>query len=215
MFPAGITPDPGQGTALDWFTLLQKDWFLGVRGLGLLNIIGSVLMVLVFVALYTAISQAATHRPANRVYAALAVIFLGIGATIYIANNPAFAMLHLSDQYMTAASEAEKILRVTSAQTLLARAEDFTPGSFPGFFFNEAAGILMVVVMLRSGLFSKLTGWSGMLGFLCLLVFTSWSTFVPVFYDAAMMLAMVGGLLIAVWQILVARRLFQLVRSNS
>ena len=213
--PAGITPDPGKGTAIDWFTLLQKDWFLGVRGLGLFNMIGSVLMVLVFIALYTAISQAATRRQANRVYAALAVIFLGIGATIYIANNPALPMLQLSSQYTSAATEAERIQLSGSGQALLARAEDFTPGAFPGFFFNEAAGILMGLVMLRSGLFGKLTGWVGLLGFTCLLIFTIWATFVPVFYDAAMTAAIVGGLLSMAWYILVARRFFQLGRSNS
>jgi uncharacterized membrane protein len=64
--------------------------------------------------------------------------------------------------------------------------------------------------MLRSKLFSKLTVWSGMLGFICLMVFTIWSTFVLVFYAAAMMVVMVGGLLSLVWFILVARRLFKL-----
>jgi hypothetical protein len=210
--PVGLTPDPGKGTAVDWFTLLQKDWFLGVRGLGFFNIIGSILMAPVFVVLYTAIRQGAVHRQPSRIYAALAVILLGIGATLYIVNNPAFPMLRLSDQYTAAASEADKASLAAAGQAILAQSEDFTPGSFPGFLFNEVAGILMAAAMLRSGLFSKLTVWSGMLGFTCLLIFTIWATFVPVFYDAAMMIAVVGGLLNMTWFILVACRLFRLGR---
>jgi len=213
--PAATTPDPGKGTAIDWCVLLQKDWFLGVRGLGLINIVGSVLLFLVFVALYTAISEVAPHPPANKVYAALAVILLGVGSTIYIANNPALPMLELSHQYSSAVTEVDRNLLVISGQALLVRGEDFTPGAFPGFFFNEAAGILMGWVMLRCGLFSKLTVWSGVLAFTCLLIFTIWSTFVPVFYAAAMMIAMAGGLLSMVWNILVARQLFKLGRGSS
>jgi len=213
--PSAITPDPGKGTAVDWFTFLQRNWFLGVRGLGLFNVIGSVLLVLVFVVLYAAISQGANDRQSNKVHAALAVILLGIGTTIYIANNPALPMLQLSSHYTSAATEAERSLLAGSGQALLVRGEDFTPGAFPGFVLNEVANLLMVLVMLRSGLFSKLTVWSGILGFSCLLIFTIWSTFVPVFYAAAMMVAMVGGLLSMIWYILVARRFFQLGRSIS
>ena len=210
MFPAGAAPDPGKGSAVEWFTLLQRNWFLGLRGLGILNILNSLLLVLVFSALYTAISQSALPQRGVKAIAALAIIFLVIGSIIYTANNPALPMLHLSNQYTTAANEAERSLLAASGQALLARAEDFTPGAFPGFLFNEAAGILMGIAMFRSRLFTQPTTWSGLGGFTLLLVFIIWSTFIPVYYEAAMIIAQAGGLLMAVWCILVARKLFKL-----
>ncbi len=73
----------------------------------------------------------------------------------------------------------------------------------------------MALVMLRGGVFSRLTAWAGIVGFVFLFVFTVWATFVPVFYGAAMMAALVGGVSSMLWDILVARRLFQLGRGGS
>jgi hypothetical protein len=207
--PAGATPDPGQGSVIDWFRLIQDNWFLGLRGLGLWNIITSVSAVLVFLALYGA------HRRVYQADAALAVLLLCIGATIYITNNTALPMLTLSEKYSLATSEAQKSQLVAAGQVLLAQAEDFTPGSFVGFFITEVAEILMALLMLRSGLFGKSTAWVGLLGFVLLLVFTIWSTFIPVFYAAALLVAALGGLLSMIWFLLVARRLFQLGRSAA
>ena len=47
-FQAGTgVPSPPHGTVsvLDWFALFQNDWFLGLRNLGLLNLIGAALLV--------------------------------------------------------------------------------------------------------------------------------------------------------------------------
>ena len=51
---------------------------------------------------------------------------------------------------------------------------------------------------------------TGILGGLFLTVFTIWSTFIPVYFEAAMIVAMLGGLASIVWYVLTARRLFQL-----
>ena len=205
--PVGATPDPGKGSVIDWFSLLHENWFLGLRGLGLWNIITAASSVLVFLALYGA------HRRFDQAHAALAALLLCIGATIYISNNAALPMLTLSSQYTLATSEAQKAQLVTAGQVLLAQAEDFTPGSFVGFFITEVAEILMALVLLRGRLFGKPTAWVGLVGFIMLMIFTIWSTFVPVSYNAALLVAMLGGLLSLVWFFLVARRLFQLGQS--
>lgn len=202
--PGPATPEPGKGTVIDWFLLLQNSWFMGIRGLGFLNVVNTALAVPLFFALYGA------HRRVNGAYAALAAILLLIGTTIYVANNAALPMLTLGGQYAAATSESERSMLTAAGQALLARSEDFTPGSFMGFFFSEVGQIAMALVMLRSEVFSKLTGWAGILGFSLLFTFTVWATFVPVFYDVAMMIAVVGGLSSMLWNILVARRLFRL-----
>src|SRR5512147_1685959 len=64
--PGGYTTSE---TVIDWFRLFQENWFLGLRNLGLLNIIMTALGIPMFFALYTA------HRKVNQPYAALAMIF--------------------------------------------------------------------------------------------------------------------------------------------
>jgi hypothetical protein len=124
-------------------------------------------------------------------------------------------MLTLSRQFAMAADESQKSLLIATGQALLAQAEDFTPGSFIGFFFSEMGILTMALVMLRSRLFSKVTAWLGLAGFVALFIFTAWATFFPVFYDLAVILGMVGGLFSMAWFILVGSRLFQLGQTAS
>lgn len=205
----GAIPEPSKGGAIAWFTLFQNNWFLGLYGLGLLNIIYNALMVPLFFVLYTALQRE------NQAYAALAALLLFIGVTVYLANNKAFPMLTLSRQFAMATDESQKSLLITTGQAMLAQAEDFTPGSFIGFFFSEMGIITLALVMLRSRLFSKVTAWLGLVGFVTLFIFTAWSTFLQVFYDLAVILGMVGGLFSIAWFILVSRRLFQIGRDVS
>jgi hypothetical protein len=206
--PGGATGS-GTLTVIDWFTLFQDNWFLGLRNLGLFNVMTTALMVPLFLALYAA------HRRVNKAYAALAAILFFIGTAIYIASNQALPILTLSGQYAAATTESQKALLVAAGQVMLAQAEDFTPGAFMGFLFPSVGGIMMAVVMLRGGIFSRLTAWVGILGSGFLLIFTICATFVPASFDAVMILAMAGGLLTMAYYIGVAHRLFQLGQGVS
>jgi hypothetical protein len=207
--PVGATTDPAKGNVLEWFALLQSNWFLGLRGLGLLNILISLLTVPLYLAFYAALRQT------RRVHVTLALIIFCLGASIYIAKNAALPMLSLSYQYANATDEVQKAQLLAAGQATLAQGEDFTLGSLWGFLLNEIAGLIMAATMFRSQIFSRPTAISGMLGFLILLVFTIWATFTPVLNDTALMLAAMGGLLTMVWYILSSRRLFQMARSSK
>ncbi|HEX6305157.1 MAG TPA: hypothetical protein VFZ76_13265 [Anaerolineales bacterium] len=204
--PGGNAP---QETVLDWFRLFQDNWFLGLRNLGLLNIILNTLAILTFFALYAA-HRKDTHRP----YAALAMIisFLGIG--VFYATNRAFPMLDLSNQYAVATSEAQRATLEAAGQSMLSVGQSHTPGTFLGFFLSEVAGIVISIVMLHSGIFSRVSANAGILGFGILLVFEIFSSFISGLNNVAMMLAIIGGLLSMAWYILIATRLFQLGQST-
>lgn len=172
-----------------------------------LNIVNLALTIPIFLALYDA------HRRVNKAYAALATILFFIGTAIYIAQNTAFPLLELSGQYAAATTESEKSLLVAAGKAVLAQGEDLTPGTFMGFFFTEFAGIVMALVMFRSRIFSKLTALVGILAYGLLLIFNICTAFVPAIYDVAVLIfGTGGGLLIMAWNILIARRLFQLGR---
>jgi hypothetical protein len=204
--PSAATPDPGEGSVLDWFNLLQASPFLGLRGLGLWNILTIASSALLFLALYAAHQR--LHPSASLLVAAILVA----GAVIYIANNRALAMLHLSRQYALASGDAFRSQLLAAGRVLLAQAEDFTPGTFLSFFLADLAGLLMALLMLRSGLLGKTAAWLGLCGFTLMLVFTIWASFIPVYYSAALLLSALAGLLITGWYALVARGLFRLAR---
>lgn len=203
-FPAGAEP-PGTMTAVDWFHLFQENWFFGLRNLGLLpNILTLLLLVPLFLALYM------VHQKSDQAFAAFALILSLLGTAIYLANNAAFPMWALSAKYAAAATETQRTLFAAAGEAILARGEDFTPGAFPGFILTEIATVAISVVMLRGRVFSKVTACIGILGCSCLTIFTIWSTFIPVFFEASMLVAILGGLLNMVWYILTARKLLQL-----
>jgi hypothetical protein len=194
-----------QETVLDWFTLFQSNWFMGLRNLGLLNILLNTLGILTYFALY-----AAHREDPNQPYAALATIisFLGIG--IFLATNRAFPMLALSNQYASATTDAQRAVLEAAGQSMLSVGQSHTPGAFLGFFLSEFAGVVISTVMLRSKIFSNVTAFAGIFGFGILLIFEFFSSFVSGLSKVTMTLAMFGGLLSMAWYILIARRLFQL-----
>lgn len=199
----------GTLTAIEMFKLFQDNWLLGLRYLGFINVISLTLGVPLFFALYAA------HRRIFKPYAALALILYLVGAAVYISNNAAIPILVLSTKYAAATAEAQRMLLAAAGEAILARGEDFTPGSFYGLFVTGIMGIVFSFIMLRGRIFSKTTAYTGILGFLLLLIYTTWATFVAVLYDVAMIFGVVGGILVTLWYILVARRLFQLGRGIS
>jgi hypothetical protein len=211
----GITFLPSGGrtpidalTVADWFTLFQDNWFMGLRNLGLMNMIGIALLVPTFLAI------CAAHRRVNPAYAILAAIVNYIGVTIYVANNTAFAMLTLSQQYAAAATDSQRALLLAAGESLLAQGRSHTPGTFLGFFITEIATILICLVMLRGGVFRKATATVGILAYGLFLIFDVLSAFMPAAFEVAMVFAMGGGLLTMAWYILIARELLRLGRGT-
>ena len=196
--------NPAALTAVDWFALYQGNWLWGLRALGLINVISLTVSIVLYAALYAA------HWRVCPTSAALAVILYLVGMAIYISNNAAVPMFVLSEKHAVATTAVQKTILAAAGEAILAKGADFTPGSFIGFFFTEIAALAFASIMLRSKVFSRATAYVGISGFISLGIFTIWSTFIPVFFDAAMILATAGGLLSVAWYILTARRFFQL-----
>jgi hypothetical protein len=204
MFVPGTSVDPGTLSALDWFKQFEASWFIGLRNLGLFNMLTNTAMILIIFAFYIA------HRQKYPSIAALALIFVCMGAAIYIANNTSLPMLALSRQYASASDETQKSLLVASARALLVR-EDLTAGAFAGFLFTEIACIITAILMLKGKIFNRSTAVIGLIGEGSLLIFNFWAAFIPQFYNFVLLVfGAGGGLVTLVWLSLVARRFFQL-----
>ncbi len=191
-------------TVVDWFNLLHDNWFLGLRNLGLLNIVMIALGTPMFFALCM------THRKVNPNYSVLAMIISFVGDAVFYATNRAFSMLDLSVQYATASTTAQRAILEAAGQALLAVGQSHTPGTFLGFCLGEIAGILISFVMLRAGIFSKRTAYAGILGFGMLFVYEICQSFVPGSASFALIFAMIGGILNLVWYGLISHRFFKM-----
>jgi hypothetical protein len=200
----------GSRTAVEWFALFQQSGFKGLYVLGLLNIVYQIAMILVFVGLFAA------HRRTLPLPAGLAMAASFVATAIYVANNAALPMFVLSGKYAAAANDAERAVIAAAGEAVLARGEDFTPGSFVGLFLGGIAAIVMSFVMLRGGVFGAVTAWIGIAAFTCLSIFTIWATFIPAGYAIAFYgFGMTGGLLALAWFAGVALRFFAIARSGT
>lgn len=195
-------------SVIEWFTLFQTNRFAAFSRLGVINILTLSLGIPIYLALTQAFRQ---HRPA---LAGLASALFFIGTAVYLSSNTAFSLFAISQQYATAA-EAQKPLLEAAGRAVLAQGADLTTGTFVGLFITQIAGMLITSGMLRGEVFGKWTGIVGLVGFSLMSVFFILTAFVPAQYDAAMLIAAPGALFMITYQILMARRFFQLGRYVS
>ncbi len=201
--PGGGRVAPENVTVVDWFRLFQDSWFLGLRNLGLINMIAATLLLPTSLALF------GVFRHEREPWALLALILSIIGAAVYLAGNTGFAMLTLSAEYAKATTEAQKMAIEAAGRAMLAIGESHTPGTFVAFLFIEAGGILMSILMLDHEGFGRGAGITGIFGNGLLLGFEFVSDFVPALFDASLLIAGAGGLLSMAWYVLTARGLFR------
>lgn len=199
---AGSAAAPGTLSAEAIFSLFQRTPYRAFQYLGLINVFEQVLMIPIFLVFFA--SHRALFPNASTLVVTLFVVSLGI----YVANNAAMPLWHLSARYVSAGDEARPLLS-SAGEGLLARGEDFTPGSLPGFVLNEAAVLTMLALMLRSRVFGRTTAILGLVGATLLTVYQIAATFAPVVYNSLMPLAMLGGILMLIWYVLMAVKLFR------
>jgi hypothetical protein len=204
--PGGYT---SPSTVLEWFALLQTTPFLGLRNLGLLNIVLTALSIPLIFSLYW------THRKRNPPFALLAVLLSFLGLAVFYATNRAFPMLELSMRYASASHGTERAMLEAAGQALLSVGQSHTPGTFLAFSISELAGILMAIVVLRARLFNPVSALAGLMGYACLFMYEILSSFVPAAHNPILILAMVGGLANLTWYMLAGIRLFQLGNQSE
>ena len=205
-----ITMIPGWGvasvpdTTQAWLTQFQTNTLLAMRNLDLLNLIIVIIQIPMFLALYGA------HRRTRQDYASLALIVVLIGTVVFITNNAALPMLALSRQYADASTDAQRIIIEAASVALLVRGAHGSLGVFTGFFLSSLGTLLMGLAMLKGNVFARSTAWVGLVGITLLMVYVVGSTFMTDPGVAMMAIALPGGVLMMIWNVLVARELFRL-----
>ena len=203
-------PETAPTSALDWFTLLQNDKFIGLALFDVADLINYALVGLFFLALYGALRQ--TNKGA--MVAATAFGLIGVG--VYLASNQAFSMLVLSEHYAAATTDAQRSTFLAAGEALLAIHNPSTiyhgTGIYASLFLVPLAGLIISIVMLRSDVFSKATAIVGILangivlGYFIALVFAPALIWIPPTVSAPFRV---------IWYIMIAIKLFKLGKDGK
>ncbi len=193
-----ISPPPP--TVIQYFDLFQKNIFLGFLDLDLSLTVDNLLFVLVYVGLYFLLKER------NRVLVTLGLIFSIVSVTLYVISREAlFSMLNLSNQYSIATSETERTTLETIGQTMLTI---YNGTCFNvSYFLGGVTIILFSIAMLKSDLFTKVTGWLGLIMGILMLV-------PPTFGKFGFILSFLSIIPIMPWLILMALNFFKLGKQN-
>jgi hypothetical protein len=187
--------------AAEWLTLLQNNPFVGLVLLDVLDLVEYALLGLMFAAVFGSL-QHSLHKASL-----LAGICAAAGIITAFVSNQAFAMLSLSRSGMFVVGDMRSASLAT-AETLLARQ---SIGAAIALFLVLLAGLILSVLMLRSGIFSKTAAVIGILAnainlfyFPALLFTPAWIAVPPV----------IAAPLRITWYVLVAIKLFSLAKTD-
>ena len=190
---------PPPTTILGYFTLLRQNPLIGLLDLDLLMMASYAVLPLLYLALYAVLRRASP----SLMTIALASSFVSVA--LYLGTNPAFAMLSLSDQYATAATEAQRSSLVAAGQAVFANS---VGSAFDvSYILGAVAALIIAVVMLRSNIFGKATAYVGLLMGILMIVPATVGTF-------GLVLSLFSLAPTTIWLVLVALRLFQLGRGT-
>ena len=183
----------------DLYEMYNRNWFMAMRYMGLINIVGICFLIPVFFALF------GLHQEKMPVFSGFALLLIVLSYAIFFADNASFAFLELAKKY-SIADETEKIALISAGEALFAKGASHTPGTFPGFIIGQIATICFSVIILKSLLLKKIVGIIGIIAYSFLAVFEITSSFISSI-DTAMIFAMIGGILSLIWFALVGTAL--------
>lgn len=192
-----IAPPPYDGSAIDWFKIFQQNSLVGLIDFELLMVIYTLLSIAVGLTLYRIL------KDVNPYLTSLYMIITVIGVLSFIAARPAFEILHLSHQYAAAATEAERLIVLAAGEATLAV---FNGTAFHvSYLLGSLGGLLISLVMLKTSIFSKATAYVRIASSVCDL-----GLYIPV---VGLYISIFSVLFLFVWNILIARKFFQLSKG--
>jgi hypothetical protein len=192
-------------SAAEAFSLLQHHRVLGLLRLDLPTVAVMPLYYLLFFGLFAAL------RRSDKANALLSTALAFAGLTLVLATPTALSMLPLSDKFAAATSDAARTQLLAAGEALMAADIWHSTGAILGGILVQCGAVLISVVMLRGGVFSKTTAWLGIVMHGLDLAHVVGGQFLPV---SGIVLMAIAGPLYPVWFFLVGRRLIKLAATN-
>ena len=153
---------PPPETAVEFFALFQESWILGLISLDLLYIISNILMIPMLLSLYIAL------RERNQSYMLISIIICLIGLAAFLSSTVMFEMASLSNQYVVATTNDQKIQLLGAGAAMLAT---YKGTAFAIYYILNAIGLIILsVVMLQGSVFGKKTAYSGLISGILMII---------------------------------------------
>ncbi|MEJ2146968.1 MAG: hypothetical protein P8020_17705 [Acidobacteriota bacterium] len=192
-------------TAEETFAVLQENRIIGLVRLDLLTVVAMPLYYLLFVGLYTALKRS------NLILSALATGLVFVGITLLLTTPSVFSLAHLSDQFASATSDAQRSVYLAAGEAMIASDMWHSTTSLMSGLFVQIAGVLISYVMLQGRVFSTIIGYIGIVAFGLDLAHIIAGLFSA---EAGFLLMAIAGPLYLPWFLLVGRRLLELGRTE-
>jgi hypothetical protein len=189
-----LWPPPYEEGVERWFELLSDNPLLGLMSLDLAFLIVNVLMIPVMLALYVVL------RRHDVSLTTLAIVTFFVGLAAYLTTNPAIEMWSLSQSYGEATTEVERVTLLGAGEALMSGFEG--TAFHVNYILAQAAGILLGVVMLRAGAFTRSIAWLMIVGNA-----VGFGLYIPV---VGLGLSAFAGVILWIWMILLARAFFRI-----
>jgi hypothetical protein len=201
-----MTMGGAPATAQEAFTALENNRLVGLLRLDVLTLVFMPAYYVLFAGLFVALEKT------NRIHTAIAGVLAFIGVTLFLSAPSVTPLLHLSQQYSAATNEARKAMLLAAGEAAIASDMWHGSAAIIGGILLQAGCVWISAVMLDGCVFTKTTAYIGLVmpgldlahGLIGLV--TPW---------ARAILLMIAGPLYLVWFPLIARRLFQLSRTNK
>jgi hypothetical protein len=192
-------------TAAQAFDLLQHNRVVGLLRLDLPTVAVLPLYYLLFLGLYAALKQS------DRANALLSTALAFAGVTLVLATPTALSMIPLSDKLAAATTEAARAQLLAAGEAIMAADIWHATGAILGGVLLQYGAVLISVVMLRGGVFSKTTAWLGIVMHGLDLAHILGGLILPI---SGVILLAIAGPLYPVWLFLVGRRLLKLASKS-
>lgn len=188
-------------TAQQCFELIQKNVAVALLRLDVLTVLVMPVFCFLYAGLYAAL------RRACRLLAVSSLAAATIGMTLVLANSSATSLVYLSHQYAAATTDARRTLLLAAGEAVISNDMWHGTAATMGGFLLQLAGVLICVAILRSVVFSKAIGYTGVIAHGLDLAHIVVGFFWP---RVAVLALAIAGPLYLVWFPLVARRLSHL-----
>jgi hypothetical protein len=199
-----VTVGGEPATSLEYFEVLNENRLEGILRLDFASVFNVSLYLLTFAGLYAALRETPEASSAT-LLAALAMV----GVTLWLANHSALSMIHLSDLYAAATTDAARTNLLAVGQAVIASDMWHSTGALMAGILLEGALLLVSATMLRGSQFSRATAYVGILthglDFIHILIGL-------VSVDVGNVLMMIAGPFYLIWFPLLGRDLLRLGR---
>jgi hypothetical protein len=193
-----IAPPPLEGTALEWFNLFQENPIVGLIDFEFLMVLYVILCIPIALALFIVL------RPINPSWTTIYLVLSILGVMFFIAARPAFEMLYLSRAYAAAQTDVQRSMLLAAGEAQVAAFHG--TAFYINYILGSLTGLIISLVMLQTNMFSRATAYVRIASSIC-----DFGLFLPVF---GMFISILSVLFLAIWNIMIARRLFQLAHTS-